>query len=803
MKNFIRTFINPPKSKNDIIKMTRLTPKKGSMDYTSAFGVDILLPEQDKRYHVFNATPIKESLLKGLENLCVCNECSWVLIGDYVQEEVLAYIHNSSGALYPMSMVYVINVNGNIFVAIEQGKIRGIDVRSDELFIRVIDISSGQESEWLGYKSLTLPGMQIISNFIESHSDRALGIRLVVDGRIINNKIVSPTYIGKAVDIIFDGSIKETRIIELDYTFLSELNNCEKWLLHAEYDDSVVINIATTEIVIFKKGADSSGLIVGHEKERNINLVTHQDLSIPVSLALDRSLAIGGNAKVMSKVVLRDYSIERSLLIEANRIDILTLRTDRQVINNLLGVGIPSWTATHLESSYYSRALKHEIDGSLLDMYASLGLEGIKTAFSVGFIKITELMRQEGVNTGFQGSALIIYYDADGGLIEAVPVLIGESKKIVVNDVVKYIDIIPGVASDIVFHRYEEPHPFEHRWDGFVDAYTRSACGEWLSADDLVETDLGVTTRSTGHSELSIYNHNTILVRRVTISEDRGVFWFDSLTEVVEPKTMILFVREKCLVRNVDYTWIKGKINIINLDFIGDPTLAIDCLFIACGFQGLSVNPDDTGFIVNGLWSDNSKWQPARRHLARYVAGGRVYDFSEILTEEGWGNEDSPIAAENGEQYCIADSYTTFPWVPNIREITERSFLLNKEIYELSGRSDHVCEINNMISQTITIYSPYLSRLIYHLKAGSFDDLISRMIEGVIITYEIILIESKAIVEFDFDMDISNVGVDQRYITIRPSIYGSELELSVYQATIYSAVEELVKEKILSGITIN
>lgn len=805
IKEFLKIFVNPPTSKNDVVCMSRLTAKKGEMDSTDKLGIgSLLLPEQDKKFHLFNASPIKETLLVDSNDVCVCSECSWVMLGDYIEEGVLAYVYNSNGAIYPLSMVYAINIGNQVFIAVEQARIRDIDSRSDRLFIRTINISFGySESEWIGFKYLTLQGMSTLSTML---SDRAgdIGLRMIVDGRIINNNVLLPSYIGKAVDIIFDGSIKEVRKVALEHKFLSELSHCQKFIIHSEYNTDVV-NIATTEIIIYKQGVDSSGLVVGHELEKNVNLITNNDLSVPVETVLHKEALIDGKErKVFAKVVVRHYEIERSLITDANRIDILTQAAEYTVMRNLLGEGIPQWSAQNLENSFYSRALKHDLKGSLPESHGSLGFEGLKTAFSVGFVKVTSLMRQEGVNTGRSGWAVIIHYDHNGELIRTIDLVIGVSKKITVTEEVWYVEVLPGRSTGTAFHRYEALDHFEHRFEGDTQSYRRSICGmKWEFADNDVQTSAGVTTRVRGHKEISIYNKDTILVKKLSVTIDKGIFWFDAFTEESEPSTMLLFVNNKSLVRYVDFNYINGKITIINIEYIGSEDSTIECVFIACGWNDVK-DPDDNGFIANGLWSDNNKWDPARNHLARYVAGGRVYDFSETLSDEGWGNSDSEIVVNNGDQYCISDSYTTFPSVSNIKDIKQKSFELNMLIREaLSGSSDHVCKDNNVISGTIPIYSPYLSRLVYQLKNDGFNSLISKIDNGDIITGEDIILESNLITELDFNKDIINVGVDQRYISIFPTLNGMDLNLSYNQAFIYSHIENLAKEKVMSTLIIN
>ena len=609
--------------------------------------------------------------------------------------------------------------------------------------------------------------------------------------------------VGRAVDVVIDHSIKKITRVPLSAMprFISTLHGCEKFLIPPTDLDPDVINLATTEVIIYDKTADQLGLLLTHIHPRSMNLVTHNVLSVPADTVVKgyRTLLDDRHTdNIHVKVTQRDYFVERTLIAESNLLAHLYDSTLTDVVSHLIGSDLPEWGAAVLENSLYCQALKHRLDLDADGLAGLLGYEGLRLATGTGLIKVLPIWHQQGIPVlpvGVSASGqrfVLLTWDYDGGFLRSFVGTLTADRVYVNNLDTGYVTLLIGNPRTTAGHYYAADNDFEHRFIGSTSVYSQLECGKWVDALGWYNYYDGLITRNAPTGEpyqtppTFIYNRGDIVHRSFTLTAHQGTWSFAMPAGPLAPKHIYLMVGKASLVRGVDYTVSEDRCTIINIGFIHDalvtpaPTASvpnplphIPVLLVACGYADYATRDPDRGYVVQGVLSNDANYDADFGVLGHYIVGGRVYVNSEVTTHEGFGGGSATLP--NGAQHETQESYIALTdnnplerteWLSRIRAI---------ELARTAARPTPQCEHINPIATRIAVYSPIVARWVWLLLNGATPT-----------TDVHDIIEAAG----DWDTDIANRAPDLRYLELLPTATSNpgHIALTIPQLESYMAL---------------
>lgn len=432
---------NSPKQDNQIIiKLARLTPSNGAINYFNYFGRKIDLPTIVTSYHVYNIGRINPSLLGLLYKAYYWDEDLWSPITNAINlQNVVVMIYDSNGFQIPIDNIrYCVTKERGLIFSILEDDTYLSDLNRD-IFIRFYTnqffntVTYNQTVNTMTDRGIytqvaTVDDSQALINIIETHKElmKKPGYSfLLVNGIYKETVDTRSLNRGDKVSLIYDESIK--RVIDFNLStlrsFNSELDSKWKYLLHYKGQDNNTIDYVD-DIDIYVCFPDNrnviNGLYYNKNNKMNQRMVTHRDYSIleeNVRYLIDVAENITGstftNDQITIKLLIREGGIRRPLIYDNNRIfelykiDDFNLYSgyteteeniENRLLNTISGVNsnVKEWTASELEKSNYCLLMGYNEEDINLEM--AVGCYGYNSISSMlGYTPNKETVDGSGI----------------------------------------------------------------------------------------------------------------------------------------------------------------------------------------------------------------------------------------------------------------------------------------------------------------------------------------------------------------------------------------------------------------------
>lgn len=813
----------PDQDTQSIMQLARLTPKEGVWSRVNVMRREYVLPVPLVRFHVYQIGQIHPMLL----GLLVVRE-QWVTLAQSCNDEkMIIDLFVASGVEFPKTESwFMVTRDKNLIVAVKAQPKLKVDLGARDLFMRVYSNAyfnsdrSDPLDDFVRVEGGTMRNRnQIIAlqDRFQYHQRLRGETYAFVNGRKVHAINLLTTKVDDVVEFVYDSSIYKVldfKIADLR-TFSSTLDMRDKYLLHVpgtaddniDYQDDIdvflvepTLNNGHTGVYYHRKALDAM---------RNL---THRDYSIPVGNLLSFTLSEEPN-KNLNDMTLRLHfrrsGWERPLVNEHNRIKELYKLPDLEIRMAMLGLDsvVPNWRADTLESSAYAKIMR--VDGSAVT--AAL----VEEAY--GYNAIAKLIGDTPSDTrrysnmtlvdlpyGLQENANVWEYDASGKLLGGYNHSSGAIYGCT-NPSCKRVEVMSGRASmeveqfygdteitlspDLNYRFYTAPIQngvVSKTWTDVTGSGKYAVVGDkarWLINPalykTLVRTDSVVLAYEFTMSPLD----NIFYITLVNAEKRNGV----SSTRVMEILLgeLDIFLNGNSLIEGLDYFRNGNKLIVISKRFVQSVGQVQQKFLVRfSGFSradGTTEPYMDYGFVEHGLLSHNRRYDIRDDKVLRIVAGGRMYDRSELQFSE----TDSgvyPKTIVNGTPYQIRDIVVPMRAMTPTDTYTlrARSIAVDKVIsdYMTLKLPEPVIENPNVIPDRYEVVSPFVQKLIYDLREGILDDpkfyehFNDSDVLRICQPYEWLLA---------FDPTQPNTQVDSRYVVVHPHFSPNVVDLSIYQ----------------------
>lgn len=746
---------SPRQDTQFIFKPQRVSNPYGVKKYFNYQNVRLTLPSPEDAYSIYAVG----ALLNQSLNMFPTN--NWSCLADLcVKNKIYFSVYDNKGSMVSLNQVFVGVTHGNgILFAVKHNTRHTVDLINNPLFFRIYSNnyfftdtgSANNEHLEVFSKQITVPADRIT---ILDKQDiyRALeGFTLITKNGVVYNKLtLADMAVGDMVEMIYDSSVTKVKdfLVHDLLTFQSKIDGSQKYLLHypekqthIDYCDDVDLYVMNGNI----------GAYLHKNAPDTIRQVTHQDYSVTAQYLVNIARDQGYNEHdgLILRAVIRQGSVDRSLVNEHHRIHELYKLSDEQIIRAMVGINsvVPEWTAASLESSYYTKVM-----GSL---YKDLTLTDAQRAYGYNAAAVIlgdtpkAVTYESGVPTTLTPATTYINscgfeYDANGLLLEAHNHVEGYYYNCN-NPLTKIVEQFSGTIDEAPDDHFDTP-------DGFVldDTYdyrfyisgrnNQVSDGLWEDAtgsDKYTISDNKVywSVDTTNFMTL-IRSNKKVLFRSITQNISSGVFEFTLTyrkdlsdgTSVYAPMEvpmgeLTVWLNKKTLIQGIDYLVNFPKVIIISKRHLGDmDSSVIDYRFMRHCTSELTLDERrDYGFIRYGLASLNSKYNLRDDMVVRCIVGGHLTLKSSIkFDEDGWAL--FPQAENNGLPYSVEQVF-----IPFLNFATENAYDMRKLSEEVDHRVSEYLYIEtparetedpNVLPRLYELYSPFCSRILARIVSG-------------------------------------------------------------------------------------
>lgn len=811
---------NPVLDRRRFIKPCRVSPPEGDICQVRVSEHQVGLPDPALWYTVYQIGALRPESI-GFDKYWSGWASAETLLNKY---GAIVQVYNEGGRTLPLSLVWMrVLSNGNLILAVEQAR-NQINFKKEELYIRFYSGYFKQSAGWTPNhktfsESAVMSSGEQMANFIMRYLDtrNKPGFTFAyVNGYPVKELTFDNVALWDYVEYVHDGSIKEVYDFAVKdlVPFNSTLDKMRKLILHPPKMRDEINYLNDIELYVFVGGV---GRYYTLHKNADVRQLTHRDYAIPADnitkYSVGNPIEWSDTDNMVIRMFIRRSGMTRPLTWEANRIHELYKLNDSGIVQAMSGINavVPEWKAAHLEQSSYVRLMSSTPAGITRELatkaygynsvakYVADTPSHVVVEGNVRYVQLPDLLKT---------NSTVYEYDANGYLLGYYQ---NDQMEVVDrwtcrNPTAELIEVIEGrgtQALDIDFNAtdYTIEPGYNHRF------YLQTIRGgvpvdEWEDVTGKSEI-YGIDEQGKVHWNIDPMRRQPAIWRdsrfiayeftedaydgtmRFTVQafrSDRPGPWIMHF----QPEVMDVWINGRPSIHGLDYHIIWPQIILSNkqyLNYAGEyhkPTITI-----RGRGQAAAIRQPEYGFVVDGLLSNNNRFDVRDDKVVRIVADGALRHRDDVGLREEIG-----IAlknSRNGAPYCISD-----PIIP-LRTVVEYDTYAmhaaakvtdaNVENY-LTGKipqSPNV--IHNPISDKHILFSPVLNKIIHDLineiliptEDPELNFIPTEELDAMLEPYRYLL-----------DYDPVHVGVDFNYVEVQPHdgivpIHLTELHYSIVE----------------------
>lgn len=691
-----------------IIKPARLCTKRGDVYGVQVSEHHIQLPDKTNWYHTFQIG------LQNPEDLNFKIWGGWKKAKDIVNENgVIVIPYTESGRQIPLDLVYFRYIsNHNLLVAVKRYETQ-VNLGNEDLYLKIYKGKYQTHPDWtddnkIFCESSVVRSPEDITSLIVryGYAVRKPGMVLCsVNGYPVDAFTVANVKAWDYVEFIHDGTIREVHKFTLDTlpTFISTLDKFAKALIHLPKAIDTVLHLNDIELYLYK---GTVGRFVHTHQMADLRQLTHRDFSISTKHLYDYGVAnpkwwqLPGDVEL--RVYIRQPALDNQVQFDANRILELYKMDDHQIISAMIGPDdtLDIWKASTLEQSAYSRlinAMPNHMSRKLVtDAYGYNACSKLLGYNYTPVIYDTQGRPRAPIHFGMMQSCTVFEYDKNGlllgwGLHNVFAGSMYDCKHLNCA----FVECVEGEGSDELDIDFGMKMPkcnpiYQYRY--YVDQ-TVSEKPTWkytevtdsnaydILADGTVVWNVESTRFLPVRQSDRKFLINEYTFKNSEMTSGAGLLYFNAQYKnsfdntfvplEFEPETVEVWLNGRSLVIGVSAIVDWPKIGICDKKLVEE--IGSDDYHIV--LRARNFIPRDAkykmpkhGFVYDGVLSNNNQYDIKDDKVIRVIAGGRMYDRSDVEFREDQLRLRSKLA--NGLPYQITDpliplryhiEYPTYP----------------------------------------------------------------------------------------------------------------------------------------------
>ena len=812
-----------------IVQPARITPLGGVWGKVRVGWRQIALPVASTRFHVYQIGQI-HPLLLGLFPA----KDQWMTLAETCNlQKMMADVYAVTGVQMPRFQIwYRVLEDKNIILAIKEQDRVPINLDTTPIYLRVYsnEYFASRESDPLNdyvevAGAIPTSTQQLLDLQTKYEAARNLPghVYAFVNGYKVSGIDLFTAKLGDVVEYVYDSSIKlviDFKISELQ-TFASDLDEKVKYLLHyAGYGSGTIDYQDDIDVFVYKPMPNNRHLgVYYHRNAPNgdaMRMVTHKDYSVPVDYvyAYGASHPDFGSAEDMYlRLHIRKAGMFRPLVFENSRIFELYKLDDAAVRGAMLGIDstVDVWRAPALEASAYTEIMRwsnSRNSGCLTPVIVqeALGYNAISKLIgdTPKFTRTESSRRVVDVPYGLQSRATAYEYDAAGKLISWYSHTEGSIYAARNNDA-RLIEMISGFVNDRIdedlgsqtvtldptanYRMYRCPIVNGVATEQWTDVTGSSMYAivngtlTWLIDQTKYLTLVRGDKMSLGATlDLPVYRGVLSFTLQVRQARNGVVNTYPLNVPLGE---LDLFLNGYSLIEELDY-FVRdlNRVVITNKRFLVNPETDNQRIQVRMtGFCNPDLSrtlPADDGFVVDGMLSFNNRYDVRDDKVMRFIAGGVLYDRSELKFPE----DQTPMIVPdvpNGTPYLIRDIIVPLRGLTadDTYSLRAKSLVIDKQVsdYMTEKYPQPIPPLPNVIPEMYPIYSPFCCRLMQDLLSGSLWDDRLRDQYGSELVVELC---APYLDLLRFDPTQTAQNIDYRYVIVHPHNLTRVVSMDIY-----------------------
>lgn len=728
---------SPSQDNQAILAVKRITQRVGEIVSFPMMSRRIALPTNDRRYHVFQVGQVHPLLLGLLKTTPDWQTPVWQKFSDAVEAlDLIVNIYNDAGVSIPLHRTYYLWTPERALVfAVDSTVQSPIDYQNDQLYFRFYTNAYYATSQANGLTRRTrVAGATILNlqNIVDAQNAivvwRTWGgaVFCYVNGALVDDINPFTTKIGDVIEYVYDASMKSVvdfKVSDL-LVFRSELDNCNKYLIHPPGQGDTIDYIDDIDVYILNKdGSRYTGRYLHRNLKETLRMVTHRDYSLRVDtfavIAQNFSDALGDTPLAQRDLTLRFYirngGLPRMLIQDDLRIFELYKLSDEKILAAMSGVEstMPYWTAASLENSDYCKLMRATYMQFFTDQL-------VESAY--GYNSIAKLTGDNPIKTrivgtravadlpiAYYGGCTVYEYDANG-LLLGYKTSQNSTVYYADNDNCAMIELVKGLGSQIApvvegKDNLTLPNDYSYRvyMCYVVDGQPTR---KWvdITGGEYYTVENGVLKWSGVESDqwLQVRSDERFITYSLDLQQTAGTFYFD-LAEYVEGKYRLMdipvadldiWMNGYSLIESLSYVVQFPRVYIVDKEKLIQPAHT-ETQHIVVRARGLVDSnmkmkpPGDFGYIEHGVLSNNEFFNIRDDKVLRITVDGALKHRDDVVFSELHQGV-SIVNALNGMPYQVKDVVVPMNW------------LTEGETYALLAKSKEVdAAVKNYLTRAI------------------------------------------------------------------------------------------------------
>ena len=811
-----------------IIKPQRLCDKRGDIVGVQVSGHHIHLPDRVSWFHTYQIGKQDPEAL-GFEIWG-----GWRSAKDLVNRNgVVIIAYTESGRQIPLDLVHFRYIsNHNLIVSVKRYETQ-VNLGKEDLYIKIYKGQYQNHADWTEQHAIScesfvvrkpedITGLLVRAGQAAAKPGRVL---YTVNGYPVSGFTSTNVKPWDYVEYLHDGTMMEVRdffVDELD-DFFSTLDGVKKLLVHFPKKLDQILHLNDLELYLYKGDV---GRFVHTHLMADLRQLTHRDFSVGAAHLYNYGVTNpewwATSEDLRLRIYVRNPALDQSLQFDANRILELYKMSDDDIISAMVGPddSLEFWRAATLEQAPYSRlinALPPHITRKLVtDAYGYNAASRLLGYNHIPVIYDTLNRPRAPLGHLMMQQSTVFEYDVDG-------LLLGYAQHDIYSGAVyeckypntKFVEPIEGVGTrnlDIEFGMTMTKVNPRYQYRYYVDE-TTSEVPQWQYTEvtDSNAYDVLADNTVVWHIDPTRFLpvrqcDRTFLVNEFEFDYEElvsgsGLLYFNAMYDnryngkqtplEFHPETVEVWLQGHSLTVGVDVAVDWPRIGICAKSILGKypavPKLKV--VLRARNFlpRGVQYTMPKHGFVYDGLLSNNSVYDLRDDKVVRIIAGGRMYDRSDVKFRE-----DVPVLLGNklvnGTPYQITDpliplreqiEYPTYPFHAIAKAVD-----LRVEDYLTQKLPQRPAVSINPIPNRYVIFSLMINKLVLDILNGEFH--IEERPDNVITSTEL---EERMQPYLQFlRADVAYLGVDDNYVVVYPLAVNGTAELYPLE---YSFIERV------------
>lgn len=747
-----------------ILNPARISDHGGAINYAQIGMSVVSLPNKTSYWHIYHIGQASLSYF----NLRDTEVNEWVSLASVsVSMKLMINLYTAKGIQLPLKHAYYSQIDDrNIVLAIEvMPQLSSTDLNTESVYVRILenlfygDPNTPNEAELLVDGAVITTTAQIVQfnntiNDIRSRLSYKGGLWCRVNGVSVPEISVLTASVGDVVEYVYDSSVIHTYSIAWNQlkTFTSTLDGKAKYLLFRDEQwDGFIYHCSFADVYI-RNAVTKKGRYVHKNAVDSIRMVTYKDYSLnanymPAYTNQLRDDATGAfkPADVFVDVHVRAIDFLLKGHDDANKIQYLLQLSPAKQLNAMVGVDAtnPHWTAASLEASHINALMKmrkEQYTPSAVE--AAYGYAATNAAVGQTVNKATiasELGRVVVVPPAYRRTATAYEYDSAGGLLGYYLVGSGSSQYQCANATASYVEFVQGHGGTVLDEYYgntaytiDPLYPPRYYCKKVTAAGTDPGYSDVTGTSHYSHAD-GTLTWANGQEATGFARTDkTHLVYQVVLNPSDGVF-FHSVNYTIDGRANAIaavpfaeydfWLNGKPLIEGIDYFFKFPNLLICSKSKVipqANNTLTVRAYGL-CDASLKAYRKAEKGFVYNGALSVNGIYDLHISRNLRVVVGSALQSpdnrpFNEVAASGSYANGApyeirQPFNALNG--ILSQDAYAYLEQDRSVEEKAAQYLTLHRP----EQRSSDI----NPIAARYTLYSPFLCKILYALKAGNIS----------------------------------------------------------------------------------